>query len=77
MAIEKTKEGRTYMGAALRAARKAENLSLEEVGSRVGVIRQTISKIETGKWNPGAEHLVAIADALGYEWNLTKRETEK
>lgn len=74
MAIDKTARGRARMGAALRAIRESKGLSCEEVAVMVGVTRQTISKIEIGKWNAGADHLSAIADALGYEWTLTIKE---
>ena len=62
------------MGAALRTNREAKGLSCEEVANKVGVTRQTISKIEIGKWNAGADHLSAIADALGCEWILKEKE---
>lgn len=61
------------MGAALRAIRESRGLSCEEVAVMVGVTRQTISKIELGKWSAGADHLFAIADALGYEWFLKEK----
>lgn len=73
MALINSNEGRIRMGAALRAHREAKGLSCEEVANMVGVTRQTISKIEIGKWNAGADHLAAIADALGCEWILKEK----
>ena len=40
----------------------------------VGVSRQTISKIEIGKRNGGANLYAAIAGALGYEWILNEKK---
>lgn len=70
---EKAYEGRIQIGAALRAARERECLSCEQLGDLIGVTRQTIFKIEQGKWNAGTDHLVLIAAALGYDWELKKR----
>lgn len=74
MALNNENEGRIRLGAALRAIREAEGLSCEDVAQKIGVTRQTISKIEIGRWNAGADHLCAIADALGYEWTLKPKE---
>lgn len=74
MALEKTNEGCIRMGAALRQIREAEDMSLEDVASKIGVNRQTISKIELGRWNASANHLSAIAGAMGYEWVLKKKK---
>ena len=71
---DNSNEGRTRMGAALRAIRESKGLSCEEVANMVGVTRQTIPKIELGKWSAGADHLSAIADALGYEWVLKEKK---
>ena len=69
---EKAYNGRIAIGSAIRSAREREGLSCLELGSRIGVTRQTIFKIEQGKWNAGTDHLVSIASALGYEWALCK-----
>lgn len=74
MPITNNKEGCIRMGAALRAIREQQGLTCEEVATRVGVDRQTISKIELGRWNAGSGHLWTIASALGYEWTLKKKE---
>lgn len=74
MALEKTNEGCIRMGAALRQIRESEEMTLEEVATKIGVSRQTVSKIETGKWNASANHLSAIAGAIGYEWTLKKKQ---
>ena len=74
MALNKSSEGCASMGAALRAIRESKGLSCEEVAQMVGVSRQTISKIEIGKRNGGANLYAAIAGALGYEWILNEKK---
>lgn len=45
--------------------RKYYNMSQEELASRIGVTRQTLSKYETGESLPDIEKCSAIAKALG------------
>ncbi len=49
----------------LRRLRKVENLSLEELASRSGVSRATLSQIETLKTNPTIAVLWKISQGLG------------
>ncbi len=42
--------------------RKEKGLSQEELAKRLRVSRQTISSIETGKYNPSLDLAFAIAD---------------
>lgn len=76
MAIDKEKaiEGRIRMGAAIRSIRELEQITCEQLGERVGITRHTVSKIETGKYAAGADTLSQLADAMGYEWTLKKKE---
>lgn len=41
-----------------------KDLSQEELAKQVGVARQTISLIESGKYNPSLNLCIAIAKAL-------------
>lgn len=45
--------------------RKCNNMSQEELASRIGITRQTLSKYETGESVPDIEKCSAIAKALG------------
>lgn len=45
--------------------RKAFGMSQEEFAKALKVSRQTISSIETGKYNPSLELAFAISDFLG------------
>jgi transcriptional regulator with XRE-family HTH domain len=69
---KRDKNSSPFVGQRIRAARKAEGLSLEELGRRIGVSNQAISAIETGKANPSKQTLISLARALrrdfGEEW---------
>ncbi len=53
----------------LKMARVAKDLSQEELARIVGVSRQTISLIESGKYNPSLSLCVAICRALSKTLN--------
>lgn len=48
----------------LKAARAAKDLSQEQLAQAIGVTRQTIGMIETGKYNPTLNLCIAICKAL-------------
>lgn len=45
----------------VRALRQAAGLSQRELGERLGVSRQTINSIETGRYDPSLPLAIAIA----------------
>jgi len=54
------------LGPVVRAARKAEGLSVRELARRAGVSEAQVSRVENGKTlNPNDDTLLGIADALG------------
>ena len=53
----------------LKEARRARDLSQEDLAQRVGVTRQTIGLIESGNYNPSLNLCVAICKALGKSLN--------
>jgi len=55
------------MGEAIRKARTEAGLSRQELGERLHVVRQTVSKWERGASVPDADLLVALAAELGVE----------
>lgn len=55
------------MGDNIRKARVEAGLSQQELGDRLHVVRQTVSKWEKGSSVPDADLLVALAAALGVE----------
>lgn len=52
----------------LRKARTDHGLSQQELADKVGVIRQTISHIETGRMRPSVTTAQAIAEVLRLNW---------
>ena len=48
----------------VRAARRAADMTQEELAQRVGVTRQSIVSIERGRYNPSVGLALAIAEAL-------------
>lgn len=53
------------IGAAVHAARKSSNLTLRDLGSRVGTSAGNLSDIENGKSVPGGELLISLQRTLG------------
>ncbi|MET0462268.1 MAG: helix-turn-helix domain-containing protein [Chitinophagaceae bacterium] len=53
-----------HIGGKVRAARKAANLTLEELGKKIGVTNQALSAIERGEKNPSKQTLMNLARVL-------------
>jgi transcriptional regulator with XRE-family HTH domain/quercetin dioxygenase-like cupin family protein len=53
-----------HIGKKLRAARRAQRLSLRELAAKADVSASLLSKVENGKANPSVRSLHSIADAL-------------
>ncbi|TDF62122.1 XRE family transcriptional regulator [Cupriavidus sp. L7L] len=53
------------MGAAVRRLREAEDISQRQLGDRVGLDRNHISRIELGTTNIALDTLEKVATALG------------
>lgn len=54
----------------IKNARKKKGMSQEEMAVRLNVVRQTVSKWETGRSVPDAEMLIQIAELLDVSVNL-------
>lgn len=57
-------------GAALRAARKEQGLSLRALSARVGMPFSTLSKLENGKMSMTYDYLVRLAQGLGVDLSV-------
>jgi len=53
----------------LKAARAGLDMSQEQLAESVGVTRQTIGMIESGKFNPSLQLCIAICKTLGKTLN--------
>lgn len=65
------------LGSAIRAERNAAGLSLDGLGQRVGIHRNTVSLYELGKMEVPFGTLVDIADALGMSVSQLARSGEE
>lgn len=65
----------------MKIARLEKDMNQEDLAKAVGVTRQTIGMIESGKYNPTLNLCVAICDALDKTLNdlfwIPKDEREK
>ncbi|MGH7929030.1 MAG: helix-turn-helix domain-containing protein [Candidatus Binatia bacterium] len=66
------------IGARIRGLREQQNLTLEDLASRVGTTKGFLSEVENGKRGTSSENLLRIAQALGasVDYLLTGEETE-
>lgn len=65
----------------MKIARIEKDLSQEQLAERVGVTRQTIGMIESGKFNPSLQLCLSICRALGKTldelfWEESERRSE-
>ena len=65
-------EHRKRIGRQLAALRTEQGLSCEQVAEKIGTCRQTISKIELGKWSVSLDLLEKYASALGAKVTIEK-----
>lgn len=54
-------------------ARKALNLTQEELASRIGTQKSNISRLESGNYNPSLDFLSKLAKGLGKEIHIELR----
>lgn len=49
----------------LKAARKAQDLTQEDLAARVGTKKSNISRFESGRYNPSLDFIIKVAGSLG------------
>lgn len=62
------------LGVQLKNARKQAGLTQQDVASKSGVTRQTVSYIESGQHRTDAVILAQVADALGFRLSLVAKK---
>ena len=65
------------LGQRISLYRKKLNVSQEELGARLGVSRQAVSKWETGTADPSTSNLLALAKLFGVSAEELLRSVEK
>ena len=61
------------LGEQIKKIRKSKKWTQSDLGDKVGMTHQEISRIENGLNNIGIDTLSEVADALGYEIKLVER----
>lgn len=61
------------LGEQIRAIRKAQHLTLDQLSEASGVNRATICAYELQKYIPNMQTAALLLDALGYEMSITKK----
>lgn len=64
---------RKTFGNKIKEIRKSKKWSQTELGDKVGMTHQEISRIENGLHNIGVDTLAMVAHALGYEIDLVEK----
>ena len=64
------------LGQRISLYRKKLNISQEELGARLGVSRQAVSKWETGTADPSTSNLLALAKLFGISAEELLRSVE-
>ena len=49
----------------LKAARKAQDMTQEDLAARIGTKKSNISRFESGRYNPSLDFVIKIAGSLG------------
>ncbi|THF87125.1 helix-turn-helix transcriptional regulator [Deinococcus sp. KSM4-11] len=58
---------RRLFGARLRAERRRQSLTLEDVGDRADIAWNYVAQVERGERNIGIDNMAALAHALGLD----------
>lgn len=62
---------REQIGFTLRSLRKSKGMRQVDIAERLGITKHTISKVECGRWNYGIEIVLAYADVVGANVDIT------
>ena len=49
----------------LKAARKAQDITQEDLAARIGTKKSNISRFESGRYNPSLDFVIKLAGSLG------------
>jgi transcriptional regulator with XRE-family HTH domain len=63
-------EGRKILGRMIRSARTENCMTLKDLERKTGIKESTISKVENGVFNTGADTLVRLADGMNMKFEL-------
>lgn len=55
----------------LKTARKAQDITQEDLAARVGTKKSNISRFESGRYNPSLDFLIKVSSSLGMQLQIT------
>lgn len=61
----------------LKAARKAQDMTQEDLAARVGTKKSNISRFESGRYNPSLDFIIKIAGSLGKQIQINITATKE
>lgn len=70
-------EARYQIISAIIQARIDQNITQQELATRVGTSKSSISRLESGTYNPSVEYLERIAKGLGSTLHIELRHNKK
>lgn len=70
-------QAREKFGLFFRDLRKQKGLSQQEIGNATGVSKQTINKVELGRFPYSVDLLLKLSTVLGFTINFEIKETTK
>ncbi|MCM1106989.1 MAG: helix-turn-helix domain-containing protein [Blautia sp.] len=68
--MEKVGSARQEVAEQLKAARKEQGVTQENLAERVGTKKSNISRLESGRYNPSLDFLEKVAGGLGRQLQI-------
>lgn len=60
----------------LKAARKTQDITQEDLAKRVGTKKSNISRFESGRYNPSLDFLIKVSNSLGLQLQITLKGSD-
>ena len=60
----------------LKTARKAQDITQEDLAARIGTKKSNISRFESGRYNPSLDFLIKVSNSLGLQLQITVKGSD-
>lgn len=70
-----TPEERKNLGSRIKSARKIRQMTLQELGDKIGITKQAVSKVEMGKMQPSPRVLDLLVKTLDVKYDFLFRNS--
>lgn len=74
MPTEENIDTRLKVARILKEARELRGISIQELADAVGYSKNTITRIEEGKFSPGADQLYLICEKIGIKITINNTQ---